>query len=65
MEVQEFPWHIQVSVDKRLGQEWSGGKIFSRMGLQLRYGMEMPFTYDATSLILIVFILRISLQEVL
>lgn len=63
--MQEFPQYIQVSVDKRLGQQRSGGNISSRVGLQLRYGMEMPFTYDATCLTLIVFILRISLQEVL
>lgn len=64
MEVQEFAWYIQVSVDIRLGQKQSGGKIFSRLGLQLSYGMEIPFTYDASSLILIIFILRTSLQGV-
>lgn len=63
--MQEFVWYIQVSVDRRLGQEQSAGNIFSRVGLQLRSGMEMHFIYDATSLILIIFFfLGISLQRV-
>lgn len=63
--VQQFACYIQVSVDKGLVQEWSGSKICSRVGLQWRYGTEMPSTSDGTSLVLIIFILRISLQGVL